>query len=701
MCLSEYLKKNGVSDKIENLEQETKNLFPRLKNALVIFDDANDFEIQQWIEKLPDGFCRYLVTTYHSSGIFAQKTKIQVEKLDKTEGCSLFLQLLPENRRIQSEESVERLVEFCDGLPLAIQQAAAYISRTGIPLEKFLHNLQTEQITGKDLDWDIDGIPYTGKAHPGVYYTFKQSYDWIIQSGIKNSYYKICGKILQYLAFLDPMCISEEFLRSLDPDFDDEAVYNASLSAAIKFGLLEREDRLKMRGVVQQVIRQLMTEEQQKLRLSAIVKQLGIQSSGIIAAQRNFDRMQPVFLHLSYMQPLKGYKFIFHDAAIAELYCFMAEFLFEIGDYEGCEARYKIAEEIGTELTRLKAWTGLAMMYENQDDYENAQDCIQKTEKKKDLLTRLMGEAPKDYMNYLEVKGYLCIRNDQPQEAEDFFYRIIDYSMHASMEETQKNYKEMLAYNGMGMVKNQMRQYAAAETYFRKALEIGEKACNRYGMIMVTGNYGQLLAKTGRFEEAEQYLKEEEKLFENWTMEWKDGFAKSSHRQLWQYFFADRPVMAYINYAKNQYSLGNLYIRRNKEGDVDLVYQYLMHGEELLRRVHAETHMLMLNIEVSICGVLLVKGFYEEVIEKGISILERENEFRDNDDVRNSKTLLCEYLSKAYYAGSRYQEQLLILKKARKFVNTYDCVRKEQKEELRKEIKKARICRMLQMLHIF
>lgn len=705
MCLSKYLERESVSGSVQNPKDEAEKLFRRLRNALIIFDDANDIEIQQWIEGLPKGTCRYLVTTYNSSGVFMQEMKIQVEKLDLAQGSSLFLKLLPENKQNQPLEVIEQLILFCGGLPLAIRQAAAYISRTGIMVKDFLENLQKDLLAGEVLDQDADGIPYLGKMHQGVYLTFKQTYDLIFQKEKDNRFYAICLKILQYLAFLDPLCISEAFFRSLDSDFTDETYFNNAILVAIQFGLLEREGSLKIQGVIQQVIRQLMTNEERRDRLGAIVGKLSRQSLEIVAAQRDFDVMLPVFLHTSYIQSLRGYELISNEGQIADLYCLRAEFLFVIGDYSECEIWYQKVGKLGDGMPKLRAWIGLALLCENRDDYKNAQMYIQMIEENGGLLSALKETYPKDWMSYLEVKGYLSLDEDRPQQALDFYIQSIDYLQWVSMGGHQKKYKKMLALNGMGMSYERLGQYEMAEQYLKKALDAGNEAFCGYdrvpaAMVMVIGNYGSFLSRTEHFDEAESCLKEEERLYENWIQEWKAGFDKKNHMHLWRYFFADRNVNDFIDYAKNQYSLGNLYYRRNRAGDMDLVLAYMQRGKRLLQDAHADTHILMLNIDTFLCGSLYQQGFYDQTIIMGTSILEKEQEFVDNDSAKNTKSLICLYLSYAYQECRKYREAVSILKRA--LVYTRACTRKNEKREaeLQKRRRNAWILLILQKCRI-
>lgn len=709
MCLSKFLEESSLSGSIQNLKEEAERILKRLKRALIVFDDANDLEIQRWIVALSNNFskggCRCLVTTYNSSGMFQQETKIQVEKLDFIQARRLFLSLLPEDRQEQSFELMDELIAFCDGLPLAIHQAAAYISRTGISVEKFLDHLQADQIAGTMMDWDADGIPYSGMAHQGVYSTFKETYDFILRTAEENRDYQVCGKMLQFLAFLDPMCIDEDFFRSLDSDFGNEMRYNAAVSVALKFGLLERDDSIRMRGVVQQVIRQLMKDKEQEERLRAIVSQLSRRSLEIVAAQRDFDVMLPVFLHMSYIQPLKGYALISRDTQIADLYCLTAEFLFAIGDYDGSEKQYQKASEIGDRLSRLRTWTGLAILYENKTDYSSAQAYIQKVEQNENLFEEFQKEYPKAWMSYLEVKGYLSIGNDQPEQAVTYYTQFMEYLNRAQIGENQKQYKGMLMLNGMGMSYERMKQYDRAEAYYQKALEVGRGAIDGYdrvpvSMVLVIGNYGTLLSETGRLDEAENYLKMEEQIYVNWTEEWKAGFEKKNHMRLWQYFFADRNINDFIDYASNQVSLGNLYCRRNREGDMEQALSCMQRGKALLQSFHADTHSLMLNIDTFLCSDLYRRGFYDQAIEMGTSILDNEQKYADNDAAKNAKIRLCQYLSYSYQACRQYKEAVNMLKRALSYVNACTSDNGEMKAEVRRELQIDRKLLFLQKCRI-
>jgi hypothetical protein len=132
-----------------------KKWLTQQRDWLLILDNADDLTLAS--DYLPDGSNTnghvLLTTRAQAAGTIAYM--LEVEKMDKDEGTLLLrrarvlaqeapLDLVREKDRAEAEAIVTAL----DGLPLALDQAGAYIEETGCSLSDYLNLYQTRR---KDL----------------------------------------------------------------------------------------------------------------------------------------------------------------------------------------------------------------------------------------------------------------------------------------------------------------------------------------------------------------------------------------------------------------------------------------------------------------------------------------------------------------------------------------------------------------------
>ena len=99
---------------------------------LLVFDNAEQpEELARWLPGGGDG--HMLVTSRHPAwGALTQP--IRVDVLGRTDAVALLLRRTPD----EDQASAAQLAEQLGDLPLALEQAAAYLERTGMPLAVYL-----------------------------------------------------------------------------------------------------------------------------------------------------------------------------------------------------------------------------------------------------------------------------------------------------------------------------------------------------------------------------------------------------------------------------------------------------------------------------------------------------------------------------------------------------------------------------------
>lgn len=139
---------------------------------LVIFDNAEDPEVLRTY--LPQGAGRVVITT-RRAGFDALGQLVDLDLLDRAESVTLLRRRLPH----ATPEEAEALADLLGDLPLALEQAAAYVTTTGVPVTSYTDLLRTRtaemlaegRVVGRDETlaslWDLSLATLTDQ-HPAA-----------------------------------------------------------------------------------------------------------------------------------------------------------------------------------------------------------------------------------------------------------------------------------------------------------------------------------------------------------------------------------------------------------------------------------------------------------------------------------------------------------------------------------------------------
>ncbi len=240
-------------------------------DCLLILDNADDLSM---IENfLPTEMtCHILITTREQTiGPLAQS--IEVEKMAREEGTLMLLRrakiLLPdaplEQASREERTAAEQIVQEMDGLPLALDQAGAYIEEKQSTPTRYLQTYQSKQAhllreRGK-----------YGNAHPDpVTITWSLNFEQVEQ---KNP---MAADLLRCCAFLAPDDIPEELFTEgadelsplLQPLATDASLLDEAIAELLRFSLVRRNrdtTTLSIHRLVQAILRLNMDEATQRL----------------------------------------------------------------------------------------------------------------------------------------------------------------------------------------------------------------------------------------------------------------------------------------------------------------------------------------------------------------------------------------------------------------------------------------------------
>jgi len=128
----------------EVVVRATWSVLSRTKAWLLIFDNAEDeTAIQRWIPTMPQsaGARQHAIVTTRRGGFTSLGNVVEVEVWDRGESVDYLTSRLGEIAMDQAE----RLADETGGLPLALEQASAYMTATAISLGEYVNLFETRR----------------------------------------------------------------------------------------------------------------------------------------------------------------------------------------------------------------------------------------------------------------------------------------------------------------------------------------------------------------------------------------------------------------------------------------------------------------------------------------------------------------------------------------------------------------------------
>jgi tetratricopeptide (TPR) repeat protein len=248
----------------EQVVEMIKDWFQSHTGWLLIFDNANDLTMIR--DFLPAGGRGHILLTTRSQVTGSIARRIDVERMDTEEGTFFLLHraglledAIPEVERAKAREMVEEV----DGLPLALDQAGAFIEETQCGLADYLQLYRTRQ---------AELLKRRGRLvtdHPdSVATTWSLSFEKVEQAN------PVAADLLRLCAFLDPDVIPEEIMTkgaselgsTLKAVAAEPMRLNEAIAEVRTYSLLRRnpDHTLTIHRLVQAVLKQGMNKSTQR-----------------------------------------------------------------------------------------------------------------------------------------------------------------------------------------------------------------------------------------------------------------------------------------------------------------------------------------------------------------------------------------------------------------------------------------------------
>ncbi|MFL5591974.1 MAG: tetratricopeptide repeat protein [Ktedonobacteraceae bacterium] len=235
---------------------------------LLIFDNADDLAMVRGY--LPEGNTGHILLTTRAQAMGGLARKVELDTMEPQEGSEFLLRragIIEQDAALDSASMADRaaaidIVRAMEGLPLALDQAGAYIEETGESLSNYLSIYQKQR--AELLKRRGGFVP----DHPSVATTWSLAFENVEQAN------PAAIELMNLCAFLAPDAIPEELIMEgapylgpvLEPVAADRARLNAALAELLKYSLVQRNaaaQTLSIHRLVQVVIKDEMDEETQ------------------------------------------------------------------------------------------------------------------------------------------------------------------------------------------------------------------------------------------------------------------------------------------------------------------------------------------------------------------------------------------------------------------------------------------------------
>ncbi len=475
------------------------------KGWLLIFDNVEDLTLlPQFLPPTHQG--SLLVTTrLQALGTLAQP--ITVEPLIVTEAVLFLLQrakllppgMAPMHLSPTDMLTAQTIVEEMAGLPLALDQAGAYIEETQCSLGNYLQHYLEQRLRL------LDRRGNSCQDHPAsVQTTLSLSLQQVEQRSL------VAAEILRFCAFLVPDAIPEEVIAvgfpacsehlqalAVDPWQLDEAI-----AVLGNYSLVHRNsatNTLSLHRIVQAVVQDSLPRQEQEEWIKRVITALNLVFPEVKhATWKQCERLVPHALQCA--------KWTTHWEQInSEL----ATLLLKTGYYLTMEQhRYREAEPLlqralqmresalGIEhLLVAEALNSVGLVYTWQGKYAAAEPLFQRALQIREQKLGIEHPAVVQPLNNL---GSLYAKQGKYAEAESLLQRAVHVK-----EQPQDN-KLILLLNNLANLYQKQGKCAEAEPLLQRALQIEEqKGIDDPDVAYTLSNLAHLNAQQGKYAEAE------------------------------------------------------------------------------------------------------------------------------------------------------------------------------------------------------
>ncbi len=475
---------------------------------LLVFDNADDPDLL--LPYLPPSRRGHvLVTSRASRGHLVSRLRLDAPlELEVLEPDAARDFLLKRTRRTEANakqrRETERLAEELGYLPLALEQAAAYLLETSVSFARY-----RKAFAKRRSQLLKDGQP--------VDYHATVSTTWTISVQKVADENPASRDLLTFCAFLSPDAIpfelfidgsrelGEPLAKALDGATEDPALAAELIAPLVRYSLLRHEvgsDTVGVHRLLQAVIIDAMPPEERREWVERSARAVDAAFPWPkFETWPKCRRLQPhalTALAHAKQQAIEG-------SEVAGLAASLASFARRRAAFREAETLYERSLEIyervhGDEHSSVAAaLNGLGILYVDQGRYEEAEPLYQRS---LSIKEKALGEDHPEVAQTLNNLGLLYVDQGRYVEAEPLYQRSLAITEKAHGEDHPSVASTL---NNLGVLYKNQGRYAEAEPLHQRDLAITEKALgeDHPSVAQTLNNLGLLYFEQGRYAEAE------------------------------------------------------------------------------------------------------------------------------------------------------------------------------------------------------
>lgn len=486
---------------------------------LLIFDNADDpLIIGEYLPQKSSGHI-LLTTRASATGAVGIAQKIELMPMSQHEGALLLLRRagvlsamgLLEEAEITDRQHAESIVGLLGGLPLALDQAGAYLEETGVHISAYPALYQQERAA-------LLRRGSSSTAHEPVATTWSLAFEQLARSN------EAALELMYVCAFLAPDAIPEElflskpsvFSANLQAVVKDRYRFNNAIADLRKYALISRNPSIgsfSVHRLVQAVIQDGMDEDRQKGWTRIAI--LCVNEFFLFGEPGPWLRSQGIFPHaLICIEYIKRWGLTFFEAG--QLLNTTGFYLYNRGQYNEVEPLYQEAlalfkKLLGDEQLAIAAnLNNLALLYDAQGKYEQAEPFFQEA---LFLYKKLLRpEHPLTAQSLNNLANLYCAQGKYEQ-AEALYREALSLFRKLLGTEHPDTAQSL---NNLAVLYHNQGKYEQAELLHQEALSLRKKllGTEHPAIAQSLDNLAVLYHNQGKYEEAQPLYQQALEIYE-------------------------------------------------------------------------------------------------------------------------------------------------------------------------------------------
>ncbi|MBD2022002.1 tetratricopeptide repeat protein [Leptolyngbya sp. FACHB-36] len=488
-------------DKLDELAAQTRRWLETHDRWLLIFDNADEPNLlKPWLPRNPQG--RVLLTSRSRRFVSLGISKpIELKQLSLEESIA-FLQQRCDRSSMDATElaAVRGLAQALDGLPLALEQAAAYLQQMQVSFAVYWRHYQQRR-----LELLERGQPETGDYPASVATTWLLNFEQVEQRSPESV------PILRLSAVLAGDEIPEQLLLVCAEKFGitdctDELALAEQLAALANFSLIGREQETasySIHRLVQAVVWQGLTAAEQQDWINRAIAGL----NSVFPDVAKFENWAVCGLLVPHVQAIAAHPSAetLETTDWGRLLNQAGYYLYEQGRYEKAEPLYVRSLQIHEQHLgkdhpdTAQSLNNLAALYESQGRYDTAESLYARALQ---ICEQQSGQDHRNTASSLNNLAALYELQGRYEAAEPLYVR----SLHICEQHLGKDHPDTGgSLNNLAALYESQRRYEAAEPLYVRSLHICEQHLGKDhpDTATILNNLAVLYRVQGRYKAAE------------------------------------------------------------------------------------------------------------------------------------------------------------------------------------------------------